>query len=133
MFHFQSEPHQSPPSLCDTIIALSPRHAVRGCAISGRTVRSSSTGSPAAAPITKTCASAAYFKQALHEKRIEHKQYIEKHSDDMPAISGWKWGAMLQTRYVVQRPPLIRSVLSHGPNYAHPPSEDTLPCLPITS
>jgi xylulose-5-phosphate/fructose-6-phosphate phosphoketolase len=24
---------------------------------------------------------------------IEHKEYIEKHGDDMPAISGWKWGA----------------------------------------
>jgi xylulose-5-phosphate/fructose-6-phosphate phosphoketolase len=35
---------------------------------------------------------AAYFKQALHEKLIEHKQYIQEHGDDMPAISGWKWG-----------------------------------------
>jgi xylulose-5-phosphate/fructose-6-phosphate phosphoketolase len=38
-------------------------------------------------------ARAAYFKQALHEKLIEHKEYIRKHGDDMPAISGWKWGA----------------------------------------
>ena len=37
-------------------------------------------------------ARAAYFKQAIHEKLIEHKQYIAKHGDDMPAISGWKWG-----------------------------------------
>jgi xylulose-5-phosphate/fructose-6-phosphate phosphoketolase len=37
-------------------------------------------------------ARAAYFKQALHEKLIEHKQYIDQHGDDMPAISGWKWG-----------------------------------------
>ena len=36
---------------------------------------------------------AAYFKQAIHEKLIEHKEYIDKHGDDMPAISGWKWGA----------------------------------------
>ena len=35
---------------------------------------------------------AAYFKQAIHEKLIEHKEYIERHGDDMPAISGWKWG-----------------------------------------
>ena len=35
---------------------------------------------------------AAYFKQAIHEKLIEHKEYIDKHGDDMPAISGWKWG-----------------------------------------
>ncbi len=38
-------------------------------------------------------ARAAYFKQAIHEKLIEHKEYIGKHGDDMPAISGWKWGA----------------------------------------
>jgi xylulose-5-phosphate/fructose-6-phosphate phosphoketolase len=37
-------------------------------------------------------ARAAYFKQAIHEKLIEHKQYIEKHGDDMPAIRGWTWG-----------------------------------------
>ncbi len=37
-------------------------------------------------------AKAAYFKQAIHEKLIEHKEYTEKHGDDMPAISGWKWG-----------------------------------------
>jgi xylulose-5-phosphate/fructose-6-phosphate phosphoketolase len=38
-------------------------------------------------------ARAAYFKQAIHEKLIEHKEYIAEHGDDMPAISGWKWGA----------------------------------------
>src|SRR5437868_622170 len=37
-------------------------------------------------------ARAAYFKQALHEKLIDHQQYIAEHGDDMPAISGWKWG-----------------------------------------
>jgi xylulose-5-phosphate/fructose-6-phosphate phosphoketolase len=35
---------------------------------------------------------AAYFKQAVHDKLIEHKEYIEKYGDDMPEISGWKWG-----------------------------------------
>ncbi|HWB10846.1 MAG TPA: phosphoketolase family protein [Pirellulales bacterium] len=37
-------------------------------------------------------ARAAYFKQEIHERLIEHKQYIAKHGDDMPAIAGWKWG-----------------------------------------
>jgi xylulose-5-phosphate/fructose-6-phosphate phosphoketolase len=37
-------------------------------------------------------ARAAYFKQAIHNKLIEHKEYIEQHGDDMPAISGWTWG-----------------------------------------
>ena len=35
---------------------------------------------------------AAYFKQAIHDKLIDHKEYINQHGDDMPAISGWKWG-----------------------------------------
>ena len=38
-------------------------------------------------------ARAAYFKQAIHEKLIEHKQYIASRGDDMPTIRGWKWGA----------------------------------------
>ncbi|MCF7959252.1 MAG: phosphoketolase family protein [Pirellula sp.] len=38
-------------------------------------------------------ARAAYFKQAIHEKLIDHREYIEKHGDDMPSISGWIWGA----------------------------------------
>jgi xylulose-5-phosphate/fructose-6-phosphate phosphoketolase len=37
-------------------------------------------------------ARAAYFKQAIHAKLIEHRQYIEKYGDDMPEITGWKWG-----------------------------------------
>ncbi|WEX91003.1 phosphoketolase family protein [Sinorhizobium garamanticum] len=37
-------------------------------------------------------ARAAYFKQAIHAKLIEHREYIEKYGDDMPAIIGWKWG-----------------------------------------
>ena len=35
---------------------------------------------------------AAYFKQAIHDKLIEHKEYITRFGDDMPAISGWRWG-----------------------------------------
>jgi xylulose-5-phosphate/fructose-6-phosphate phosphoketolase len=35
---------------------------------------------------------AAYFKQRLREKLIDHKLYIEKHGDDMPEVSGWRWG-----------------------------------------
>jgi xylulose-5-phosphate/fructose-6-phosphate phosphoketolase len=37
-------------------------------------------------------ARAAYLKQAIHEKLVEHRQYIEAHGDDMPEISGWQWG-----------------------------------------
>jgi len=37
-------------------------------------------------------ARAAYFKQAIHEKLIDHKHYIAQHGDDMPEIAGWGWG-----------------------------------------
>jgi xylulose-5-phosphate/fructose-6-phosphate phosphoketolase len=35
---------------------------------------------------------AAYFKQALMEKLIDHKEYIETYGDDMPEINNWQWG-----------------------------------------
>jgi xylulose-5-phosphate/fructose-6-phosphate phosphoketolase len=37
-------------------------------------------------------ARAAYFKQAIRDKLIEHKQYIEEHGEDMPEIAAWRWG-----------------------------------------
>jgi xylulose-5-phosphate/fructose-6-phosphate phosphoketolase len=35
---------------------------------------------------------AAYAKQMLRHKLIEHEQYICEHGDDVPEISGWRWG-----------------------------------------
>jgi len=35
--------------------------------------------------------SAAYPKQALMEKLIEHKEYVVKHGEDMPEIQSWRW------------------------------------------
>jgi xylulose-5-phosphate/fructose-6-phosphate phosphoketolase len=34
---------------------------------------------------------AAYVKQAMRDKRIEHRDYIERHGDDMPEIRDWTW------------------------------------------
>jgi xylulose-5-phosphate/fructose-6-phosphate phosphoketolase len=34
---------------------------------------------------------AAYAKQAIRDKLIEHEQYIAEHGDDMPEITGWRW------------------------------------------
>jgi xylulose-5-phosphate/fructose-6-phosphate phosphoketolase len=37
-------------------------------------------------------AGAAYAKQAIRDKLIEHKQYIAEHGEDMPEITNWMWG-----------------------------------------
>lgn len=34
---------------------------------------------------------AAYAKQAIRDKLIEHKEYITKYGDDMPEIRDWRW------------------------------------------
>ncbi len=33
----------------------------------------------------------AHVKQEMKDKRIEHKQFINKYGDDMPEIRNWKW------------------------------------------
>jgi xylulose-5-phosphate/fructose-6-phosphate phosphoketolase len=42
--------------------------------------------------VPKLRARAAYAKQAIRNKLIDHKQYICRHGDDMPEITGWRWG-----------------------------------------
>ena len=37
-------------------------------------------------------ARAAYAKQAIRDKLIEHQQYIAEHGDDMPEVTSWTWG-----------------------------------------
>ncbi len=36
---------------------------------------------------------AAYVKQAVRDKLIEHKRYIAEYGEDMPEIRNWQWGA----------------------------------------
>ena len=35
---------------------------------------------------------AAYAKQAIRDKLIEHRQHIERHGEDLPEIRNWRWG-----------------------------------------
>ena len=42
--------------------------------------------------VPKLGARAAYAKQAIRDKLIEHKEYIARHGEDMPEIAGWAWG-----------------------------------------
>ncbi len=41
--------------------------------------------------VPKLISVAAYGKQALRDKLIDHREYITKHGDDMPEIRDWKW------------------------------------------
>jgi len=36
---------------------------------------------------------AAHLRQHMRDRRIEHKQYIEEHGEDMPEIRNWRWPA----------------------------------------
>jgi xylulose-5-phosphate/fructose-6-phosphate phosphoketolase len=37
-------------------------------------------------------ARAAYAKQTIRDKLLEHKHYIAEHGDDLPEIANWRWG-----------------------------------------
>ena len=45
-------------------------------------------------------ARAAYAKQAIRDKLIEHEEYIHRYGDDMPEIAGWSWGQTAASRGV---------------------------------
>ena len=36
-------------------------------------------------------ARAAYAKQAIRDKLLEHKQYITVHGEDLPEVRNWQW------------------------------------------
>jgi hypothetical protein len=40
----------------------------------------------------QTSDKAIYLKQQLKDKLYEHRQYINKHGEDLPEIRNWKWG-----------------------------------------
>jgi xylulose-5-phosphate/fructose-6-phosphate phosphoketolase len=42
--------------------------------------------------VPKLGARAAYAKQAIRNKLIDHKEFIARYGDDMPEITSWRWG-----------------------------------------
>ena len=41
--------------------------------------------------VPKLAAQAAYLRQRMRDKRIEHRQYIVEHGEDMPEVRDWRW------------------------------------------
>ncbi len=46
---------------------------------------------------------AAYLKQALNEKLMQHKEYIHRYGEDMPEVKGWKWQTFEPPKKAVAR------------------------------
>jgi xylulose-5-phosphate/fructose-6-phosphate phosphoketolase len=42
--------------------------------------------------LPQTSDKAIYLKQQFKDKLYEHRQYINKHGEDLPEIQNWKWG-----------------------------------------
>ena len=43
----------------------------------------------------QTGAAGAMLKRRLEQKLVEHKQYIDRHGEDLPEIRNWTWGGTL--------------------------------------
>ena len=41
--------------------------------------------------VPKLGAVAAYAKQFIRDKLIEHEQYIHEHGEDLPEVRNWRW------------------------------------------
>ena len=54
-------------------------------------------------PKLGTCA--AYLKQNIDERPVEHKIYIREHSQEMPEIAGWRWGTGVRSDRLAGVPP----------------------------
>jgi xylulose-5-phosphate/fructose-6-phosphate phosphoketolase len=46
---------------------------------------------------------AAYFRQAIRDRLLEHKEYIEAYGEDMPYIIDWRWTEALKAKVAQPR------------------------------
>jgi XFP C-terminal domain len=76
---------RSARSTCSTIRCWSARTSSRGCSGIGELV------SDVIDRVPKLGYLAAYAKQEMRDKLIEHKQYITRYGDDMPEVKQWRW------------------------------------------
>lgn len=43
--------------------------------------------------LPQTGGNATDLQQLLKRKLVEHREFIDKYGEDLPAIGGWRWGA----------------------------------------
>ncbi len=60
--------------------------------------------------VPKLSVRAAYGKQAIRDKLIEHREYITKHGDDTPEIAGWTWGQGTSVLLALGRRKIVRGL-----------------------
>jgi xylulose-5-phosphate/fructose-6-phosphate phosphoketolase len=54
--------------------------------------------------VPKLGSRAAYAKQYIRDRLLDHKSYIHTRGEDMPEIRGWKWGLGAPSSRARKRP-----------------------------
>src|SRR5690606_6673359 len=64
--------------------------------------------------VEKLGAHAAYAKQAVRDKLVEHREYIPRYGQDLPEVRDWEWAA-------ADAPPGSEANPGPGPSDEYPP------------